>query len=57
VLIYILTSKKEIETKINENTDHPRVAATLEKIAEQWKNIGDFQKALTHLERALGKKR
>jgi hypothetical protein len=43
-------------TEIYKTTDHPEVATTLSKIAQEWSNMGDYQNALTQYERVLGKK-
>jgi hypothetical protein len=35
--------------------DHPKVATTLGLIAEQWSELGQYQKALEQFEMVLGK--
>lgn len=47
--------KKEIRTKIYNTSEHPQIATTLAQIAEQWSNLGEYQKALKQFERVLGK--
>ncbi len=46
----------EIQIKIYKTVEHPSVATTLSIIAQQWSNMGDYQKALTQFEQVLGKK-
>ena len=42
--------------KIHKTDENSSVVVTLVNIAEQWKNMGDFKKALEQLERVLRKK-
>ncbi len=54
---FILTKIiKEIRKKIYKTEEHPEVATTLALIAEQWRDMGDYQKALEQFERVLRKK-
>ena len=45
----------DIQIKIYKTRDHPKVATTLAKIAEQWSSMGEYQKALQQFEKVLGK--
>ena len=53
--IKIFHSFIEIQTKIYKTTEHPHVATTLALIAEQWSNMGEYQKALEQFKKVLGK--
>jgi tetratricopeptide (TPR) repeat protein len=49
--------KIEILTKIYKTDEHPQVATTLANIAQQRRNLGDYERAIEVFEKVLGKRR
>ena len=55
--INIKFNQIEILTKIYKTNEHQEVATTLENIARQRSDLGEYQKAIEEFENVLGERR